>query len=363
MHDKQYDIIICGAGLSGLVTAYTLTQKNINLSILLIDPLLQKAPTHTISFWTDKELPFPNVLEKTWKTVTTHTNNQEKTTPLQHYIFALIRAAKLYIFIQKELRSKQNILWEQEEVCQLKEFEDHVQVCTTKTKHETRYAFDSRPITHTTNLYMQGQGWEITTTKSIFEPEIAVFMDTRNTDPDVLAFYYALPFSATQALIDYVTIHKSTENKENEANKLREYIENNLHCTNYTITRNEGSNIRLPLTTRQRHPTQRCADIGIRGGMLKATTGYAFTRVLQDAENIAKLVTNEEPLTKLSRSPTLCYLLDKFSLQAIKRKPGQVKSKLEHLLQEEDINTIFRFLDEKTTISETLKIMYRSLSG
>ena len=64
---KRYDIIIAGAGLSGLSLAWHLVRENYKGQILLIDNSFAPNNHKTWCFWGKKDHPFADMAHRIWK--------------------------------------------------------------------------------------------------------------------------------------------------------------------------------------------------------------------------------------------------------------------------------------------------------
>ena len=66
---NEYDIIVCGGGMSGLSLIYRALKANIwsNKSIILIDKEIKTANDKTWCFWENTISPFEDVIFKKWK--------------------------------------------------------------------------------------------------------------------------------------------------------------------------------------------------------------------------------------------------------------------------------------------------------
>jgi lycopene beta-cyclase len=179
---------------------------------------------------------------------------------------------------------------------------------------DSRFSLDDfHPSSRYQYLRMQIRGWEIETDWPSFDPRIATFLDFRTSQvpkgPDLarqspspamrrrdtggLRFLYVLPFDARRALVEHVACipagAKLMDETEEEG-ALRGYIEGTLRIPSYRVVRcEEGVN---PMTDypfpRRKSTGSHVMAIGIPGGMLKGSTGFAFARIQRDSAAITR---------------------------------------------------------------------------
>jgi lycopene beta-cyclase len=103
----------------------------------------------------------------------------------------------------------------------------------------------------------------------------------------------------------------------------------------------------------------RVRRIGIPAGMLKASTGYAVTRILEDTSRIVRAL--EERGHPLVRPPSsaLYRFLDGVFLELWTRFPAQMPAVFAALFARVPVDRVLRFLDERTSGLEVVALVAR----
>jgi lycopene beta-cyclase len=102
---------------------------------------------------------------------------------------------------------------------------------------------------------------------------------------------------------------------------------------------------------------KRVMAIGIHGGRLKPSTGFAFTRVQADsAAIVASLQTHRHPFDLPEESP-LFRLLDSIMLRVMAEHPAQIEPAFAAMFARNPVERIFRFLDEETRPAEVVELI------
>lgn len=134
-------------------------------------------------------------------------------------------------------------------------------------------------------LLQHFKGWKIKVEENTFDHHVATLMDFRIPQQHGTAFCYLLPFSFTEALIEYTLFTPLLLKDQEYEAELKNYVENILHITNYTITEKEFGII--PMTNFQ-FPTHqnKIINIGTAGGRTKGSSGYTFYFIQKHSEMI-----------------------------------------------------------------------------
>ena len=98
--------------------------------------------------------------------------------------------------------------------------------------------------------------------------------------------------------------------------------------------------------------------IGIQGGLAKATTGYAFTRIQNDsAAIVASLLECGHPFAVPPVTEPAYRLLDSVMLKVMQQNPTCLKATFEAMFAANPAPRVFRFLDERASSGEILKLI------
>lgn len=363
---KQYDFIFAGGGLAGLSLAYHLSQSDLrDRSILVVDQLPKDRNDRTWCFWTGQPTLFDNIVFRSWHELKIKTEAADKTIALRDYSYNMIRGIDFYRHVRRELSARGNIEFVQGHVDRIKDAGDHVEVWVGSRIYAGQWAFDSRfhvaqlrPDATHYSLRQHFHGWTIETPYDAFDLQAATLFDFRTEQKNELRFFYTLPLSTRQALVEYVLL--SSENYERE---LKTYVETTLGIHDYKIIAHEGGIDPLTDYDFPRRIGSRTLTIGTLGGRVKPTTGYAFTRIQSDSAAIVNsLLQHGHPFNLPPDSPYY-RLCDSLLLQLMSRRGAHMKDLFVQLFENNPIERVFRFLDETASPAENLALMASLPSG
>ena len=309
-----YDIAIIGAGASGLQLLYEWTEANPEQKILLLDS--GDRSEKSWCFWEDKEATcFPFLVEKSWPFMHYKSSKGVSiSTEINPLIYHYISSTKFFAyFFEDFIPANPNITCINAWVTDLLEKPTGVEIrCKNGQIFQAKKVADSRPVKSTeANLIFQHfSGKFIEFEEPILDETCMTLMDfslpasTKNR----AVFHYLLPFSKTKALIETTVFTRAAYDKEAYERIWQEYMALNYANQKYTLISNETGTIPMGISSALTKEGK-IFTIGAGSGNMKPSTGYAFTRMHQDAINRAK--------NQVIRTPKRFRFYDKMLLKII----------------------------------------------
>ncbi|MBJ6143904.1 lycopene cyclase family protein [Hymenobacter sp. BT559] len=365
-----YDYLLVGGGAAGLSLAYHLAQEPrlAGKRVLLIEPEAKDQNDRTWSFWADEPGLFDAIATHEWHAIAFRSPSFERTFNLKKYTYRTLRGLDFYQFVHRALgvRPAQFTLV-RAEVADLVNTSTGVEARTTTGQvFAARYAFDSRPPAITTQpatyryLLQHFVGWEVETTRDVFDPQAMEFMDFRGAQHHEARFIYVLPYSPRRALVEYTLFSATPLAKAAYEAAIVEYLQHTLglSASEYQVTAEEVGAI--PMTD---HPLParvgaHIINLGTRAGRAKPSTGYAFQRIQAQSARLAQaLATTGHPPADPTGDKWQFHLFDTLLLDIMQRRGEQTRDIFTQLFQRNPVERIFQFLDEKTSWTDNLRIM------
>jgi lycopene beta-cyclase len=365
-----YDYVLVGGGAAGLSLAYHLAQEPqlATKRVLLIEPEAKDQNDRTWSFWADEPTLFDELAVGEWDKIAFRSPQFEQVLALGEYRYRTIRGLDFYQFVHRALAAQPaQFTVVRGRVVALQNTAAGVQVLTEAGQEFTAgYAFDSRPPVIEPQpakyryLLQHFVGWEIETTRDVFNPEVVEFMDFRGSQQREARFMYVLPLGPGRALVEYTLFSARMLAKEEYEAHLLDYLTNNLGLTSaeYRITASEVGAI--PMTD---HPLParvgaHIINLGTRAGRAKPSTGYAFRRIqAQSARLAAALAATGQPPADPTGDRWQFRLFDTLLLDIMQRRGEVTRDLFAQLFERNPVGRILRFLDEKTSWVDNLRIM------
>lgn len=362
---QHYHYIFTGSGLSALMTVYEmlLSEKFDDKSILLIDENTKKVNDRTWCFWDENNL-FDEIVSKKWNQAIFANEKFNRVLELTPYQYKKINGLDFYELVFKKISENKNIHFLNQKVVDFSELGNH---CVVKTEQETftcnkifNSIYNPEVVTAQTKFPLIHQhfiGWFIKSKEAVFTPNCATFMDFSVKQKGNTRFMYVLPTSSTEALLEYTLFSKNLLSKEEYEAEIHKYIEN-LGITEYEIIEKEQGNIPMTCYPFWKHNTNNIINIGSAGGWTKASTGYTFKNASKKSKALVQFLKSESDFTKFHRKDKF-WFYDLLLLDILGSK-NELGSKIfSSMFKEGDSRVIFKFLDEETSFSEDLQVIWR----
>ncbi|QHT68301.1 lycopene cyclase [Rhodocytophaga rosea] len=362
---EKFDFIIAGAGCAGLSLAYHLSQSPLqHKSILLIDKAPKTQNDRTWCFWENKPNPFEDLVYRQWPVVDFYGTDFHATLPLEPYQYKMIRGIDFYQYVQQHLQPYTTIKFVYGNILAIYDESKGAAVNVDGKIYEADFVFSSlynwqnQPKKAGNHYLLQHfKGWEVQTETDFFDPAKATLMDFRIEQEKETRFFYVLPLDKRRALIEFTVFSGNLLPADIYTAQLQAYVKEYLHLPAYRVVHEEFGVI--PMTDHQfpRTTGKHIIHIGTAGGQTKASTGYTFLRIQQQTQAIVEsLVKTGEPYVS-SLAPGRYNIYDSLLLNIMVKNRHSVKDIFTVLFKKNKPGTILKFLDERTTFAEDLKIM------
>lgn len=366
MHIQQnWDYLIAGGGLSGLVLALKMQQKLGDFRALIIDRAEKKEDDRTWSYWTKTPEQLPPIYTKSWAQYKIDGPQGESILDFAPYRYYTVQGKDFYDYAKKQLLADPRFTWLTDHIEGVEPTQGVVQ-----TRHHGRFqgqwvfksyfhwkdlpTFDQHHL-----LYQQFKGWLIETPTPQFDSETVTLMDFRAKAPSkAIRFNYVLPFSPTQAMVEYTAFTPEILPESVLEEHLRWYLDEVLQIPVFEIRKTEFDAI--PMTDYPFRPSavEKVIHLGTIAGYVKGSSGYCFTRTFEKIDRLVEDLKQGVNLTQRSyASPGLYRLFDSVLLDVMCKNEVPADLIFTNLYTKLSSKTLFGFLDEKANPLEILQVM------
>lgn len=361
----DYDIIICGGGLSGLSLVYRAFKEGIWKSekVLIIDRDLKKSNDRTWSFWA-KDFPFFNeVISHKWENLVLFSNAGERIDlDSSPYNYNTIKGLDFYNYVHDYLENINQVSFIQGDILSVENIAEGCEVRTANRSFTARYVFSSlfKPpqLKQGEQYFLQHfRGVKIKTDQVKFDVNEAYLMDFRTAQTEGATFFYTLPLLSDTVFVEYTVFSKALLDREVYDQKIKEYLRDKLKIDIYEILEDEFGVI--PMTD---HDFSRrdgnIIYLGTAGGDTRPSTGYTFVNV----QKTITLILDEYrrtglPLPSKETISSKFKLYDSTLLNVLDDGRYSGHQVFTDLFKRTAAHNIFAFLDGETTLSRDVLIM------
>ncbi|MDH7914393.1 lycopene cyclase family protein [Winogradskyella sp. SYSU M77433] len=361
---NKYDYIILGAGASGLMLAYRMSQDEFfdDKSILIIDKIKNKGDDRTWCYWEENKGEWDHLLTQKWKKIFFGSKDFSETIEINPYQYKMIRSSGFYDFLWTSIHLKSNFSFFEDTVESFKEVEDAVEVITKTSTFTGCQLFNSLPNLGVYDnqvkypvLQQHFLGWFIETSEETFDDSVATFMDFKVPQKCNTRFMYILPISKKQALFEYTLFSKELLDKSEYEEAIEAYLKQRK-ISDYTIVEKEIGAIPMTAFDFSKLNSNHILNIGTAGGWTKASTGYTFKNTTKKTiELVAYLKINSDLSKFANRTRHTFY--DTILLDVLANHNGEGAAIFSSMFKKADVKTIFKFLDEESSLWQELKVV------
>ena len=352
---KSYDVILAGGGAAGLSLACHLIRSPLSeYRVLIVEQDAKDRDDRTWCFWANHPTLFDEIISRSWDRLQVVGKHESLTLALQEYHYNMIRGIDFYRFARAFLTKHPQVDFLRGRVERIEDGAYEAGVLVDGRKYTGTWVFDSLfdwsafrpdPVRYHA-LVQQFKGWEIDAAESVFDPQLATFLDFRIPQERGTHFFYVLPFSERHALVESVLCAATPVVWAECEQALRRYLERVLGIAAYTIARQEQGLSPLTDWPFPRRNGQRVMAIGTKGGRVKPSTGYAFLRMQQDSSAIVRSLLEAGHPFRVPKSPHRYRFFDSVMLEIMTRHAERIEPVFLALFKHNATRRIFRFLDE-----------------
>lgn len=367
MASKSYDYIIVGAGCAGLSLLMRMMEEPFfsEKKILVIDREQKNKNDRTWCFWEKEDSLFESIVYHQWQTVNFFSADFSGKLALDPYRYKMIRGIDFYEFVIKKASQFSNIKFLYAEVLSVTSYSKNAIVELENESLAASYIFNSillekvkKPVSK--NLYQLLQHFKgiiIKTEKPCFDPSVATLMDFRVSQQHGTTFFYLMPLSSTTALVEYTLFTEELLPAEAYETALKEYIHQFLGIEKYEVLHEEFGIIPM---TNQRFPLQqnRVVNMGVAGGQVKGSSGYAFQFIQKRTATIVEgLIKSKKDFDSIGFQQKKGNLYDAVLLNVLHHHKMPGHKIFAAIFSKNKTERVLRFLDNESNLIEDLQIM------
>jgi len=363
--NMHFDYIILGSGAAGL----SLVHRMINdpffdtKKIAIIDKDKKQKNDRTWCFWEIGEGHFESIIKKKWNNIQFYSKTLSKKQSIAPYQYKMISGIDFYNHVIPQIHSAPNIQWINAEVLSETESKNSITIETTTGNYLADQVFKSYPsvekIDPETHIHVAQhfKGFFIETKEPQFDPECATFMDFRIDQNGDARFLYVLPESETKALVEVALFSNKILSQDDYDKILEDYISDFLKISSYDIKEKEFGIIPMSVYPFTDHNTDKIFHIGTGGGIVKASSGFAFSRIQKHSDQLIKAIKEGKPMKQSYKGLHGRHLFyDKIMLHAMLRNGVAGEDLFTMLFDKKTAPQIFKFLDQETNHIEDIGI-------
>ncbi len=365
------DVLIVGAGCAGLSLAVHLLEAGASdLEIVLLDRRSHHVRDRTWCFWSGHDHPFEAAVSRSWNRWRIATSEGEVERVSRSVAYRCIQADAFYEVALERIDRSPNIrLVRDVSVEALREIEGGVAAATADGDFTARRAFDSRPPeprpvpAGEIHWLQHFVGLEVETDRPVFDPSVATLMDFRVMDGADIRFMYVLPMDDRTALVEDTFFGGEPRPEGEYIESIDRYLVDRLGAGGWTERHRERGAIPMSTVPPMVPSSPRVTSIGVRAGLARPATGYAFLAIQRHSRRLAVYAVRagvDRPMPRSRPYPRATAFLDRVFLAYLERQPQDAPEMFRGMFQGVAPERMARFLFDGGTRADRIAVM-RSL--
>ncbi|MGY0007734.1 lycopene cyclase family protein [Micromonospora sp. I033] len=359
--------LVGGGGAASLVLAALDRHDLTGLRVAVVDPVHKRGQDRTWAFWGAPGGDLDPLLSASWSEVDVVTPAGRRVLPLTPLRYAMLRSAPVYDRAAAAERRLGAV-----RICApagvLADDGHRVTVPDPEGRPLVRagWVLDSRPRPPArpgrTSWLQHFRGWWLAADRPTFDPGRAVLMDFRTPQPARgVSFGYVLPVDDRFALVEYTEFGPAVLTDAGYDAALRGYA-GLLGLDLGGLRVREVENGVIPMTDGPfvLRPSPRVVRLGTAGGATRPSTGFTFSAMLRQAEQVARALAAGRPPVPAPAYPGRHRWMDAVALRALDRGHVGGVAFFERLFDRNPPERVLRFLDGATSPAEDLAVMRSS---
>lgn len=357
----DYDIVFAGAGLAGLSLATRLAALPDPPRMLLVDPRRDETSDRTWCHWQLHEGIFDDAITHRWHRWTVGEAHNTATIGSSDISYVRIPSDRFRrIALEKIEACPRAELLRGISVASIDEISGGTSVHLSDGRRiESSWVFDSRPPQKDNAPWRQiFRGLELHSPEAHLDTSGVTLMDFQSATTDGVRFFYVLPLDAHTALVEDTWLVPSGRSPEFTDEKVLSYATEHFGPVNWQIHHREEGNLPMGFSKPAITGIERIIPWGTAAGAVRASSGYAFSRIQAASERMADAWQRTgRPDPEAVHGSKLLDWMDRVFLQAMTNEPERVPEYFVLLFQRVAPDALVRFLESEPGAADILQVM------
>ncbi|MFI5486173.1 lycopene cyclase family protein [Micromonospora echinaurantiaca] len=355
--------LVGGGGAASLVLAALDRHGVRGLRVAVVDPVHRRGQDRTWAFWDRPGNDLDPVLSASWRQVEVVTAERRQVLDLAPLRYAMLRSGPVY----DRAAEAERRLGATRVVAAADALDDDGERVLVRAGDapvlRASWVLDSRPRPPRrpgrTNWLQHFRGWWLASDTPVFDADRAVLMDFRTPQPARgVSFGYVLPVSDRYALVEYTEFSPAPLTDAGYDAALVGYRDLlGLDPARLTVREVEDGAIPMTDAPFDAHPSPRVVRLGTAGGATRPSTGFTFSAMRRQADQVARALAAGRPPVPAPAYPRRHLWMDAVALRALDRGGVSGPDFFDRLFDRNPAERVLRFLDGVTSPAEELAVM------
>lgn len=351
--NHNFDVIIIGAGLSGIALAIELISRT-EKSLLIVEKKVKLKKDKNWCFWNEPKNHFSDLFDNKWDEIVVKAKGEQLIKKASNRSYLRISSKKFY---DEGLRiinkSKKARLILGQHIDSINELNDKVKVVSKKGTFYCKILFNSVPNEISRNRLKQHFfGIEVKSKKPIFDKSKIILMDFQGKK-NTVHFFYLLPYTEYKALVETTYFSSSLCSALTYKKDIRNYLKKNFPNQDFEICFCEKGV--LPMYSNTIVRSKKVVPIGMSNNWLKISTGYGFQKAFINSKQIVDCILEGKDI--YLEKKLVSTILDQIFCEFLLKYPNDSEEFFFKFFSGLKLKTIINFLTEKYSFIDMVRVL------
>jgi lycopene beta-cyclase len=352
-HEPPTTTVVLGGGCAGLALAVAVADRHPEAALTALEARRGDADTRTWCYWDVGAALLPEAVTASWSRWEIRTPAGSVVAEDRDHPYRMVRARDYRAAARRRIAGSGHV--------DLREGVRAELPLPTGADGIDRFV-DARGIgapeplrSGRVRLQQRFLGQWIRTTRPVFDPSTVTLMDFSSPDgADETRFVYVLPVTPTTALVEATAFTRTAQGQHSFRERIRAYVGERWDLADHEWAVEEEEAGSIPMTDQPPEPLH--AAFGMRAGIARASTGYAFTRIQLAARDAAAAVAAGAPLP-VPRDGRRLRALDAIFLRFLRDQPHRAPEVFLRMFSALPGPLTVRFLTERSSALDELRLI------
>lgn len=354
--DLPYDLALVGAGGAGMCLLLALHQHGLlsQRRVLVLEAAEKTNNDRTWCFWAKPNdslvEALDGLLSNAWDQASM-AGHQQALAPYRYYE---LRAGAFYAYVKSLCSAYPLLHWQKTAVQNVEAvMTGGYQVYTPEHRYFCRQVADSRSQHPPRgNLVQSFVGWRVRS-KQPANGGLQL-MQFEQTDAKSCEFWYILPGKNNECLVELTRFDRHLLVPQTAEPQIASWLQQ--HLGDYTLLETESGQLPMGLLPKAEQRWSHHIRLGMAAGVMRSSTGYAFSRMYRHATEIAKSVGAQSALPTFRQQPRHRFY-DAVFLNLLERQPALGRMLFARMYSRVAAPVLFRFLDEDSSLADEARVI------
>lgn len=358
------ELVILGGGCAGLSLAWRLSGLRTGCPTTLVaEQRATYVNDRTWCFWNNNDPKFDPLVLQQWQWLQLAANGRSIRFDCGKFPYQMLASSDFYEHACQAIEGSPSVSLSLDTavIAEPRKASAGWAIETNRGTITARMVVDTRPDQAPKKgraaLWQSFYGHEVVCDIEVFDLACAGLMDFTMTSSHQIPFTYVLPISRHRALIEATVFGPDPLCPIDLLAQLEAAKLKCMGANPFAVIRSESGVLPMGLIAQPANSDPGYVKVGVMAGGARASSGFAFQRIQQWAEECCLAIAAGRGLVGHARDPWLSRQMDQLFLEVIRTEPQKAPDLFLAIFEKANSTSVIRFLSGRGTLKDYLQIV------